>query len=181
MHCAPRSAERSMCSAAVLQLWLSAARAVGGSASLRAESRVAGSPAEEAPNQGTGNFSVAAAGAGRPPRRSIRSLRQRFLIQMGYNSGGRANKEDLHCFPYSLDARGILLLSASLFSPLASVPTFATAPATWAADGFSGCGRCSGINERLTLSGDERRPGAAVPPPAAGHCVQRTGRFPRDT
>lgn len=37
MHCAPRLAQGSMCSAAVLQLWLSAARAVRGSASLSAE------------------------------------------------------------------------------------------------------------------------------------------------
>lgn len=182
MHCAPREAERSMCSAAVLQLWLSAARAVRGSASLWADSSVAGSPAEEAPNQGTRrNFVIVAAVAGRPPYRFIRSLRQRFLIQMGNYSGGRFKKEDLHGFPHSLNARGILLLSSPLFTSLASVPTFPTAPATWKADGFSGCGRCSGINDRLPLGGDERRPGAAVPPPAAGHCVQWTDRFPRHT
>lgn len=185
MHRAPRLAERSMCRVPCsnygsVRLGLS----VGAHRCQRRgeERSVAGSQAEEPPNQRTRRNNVVVAVAGRPPHRSIRSLRQRVLIQVGYYSGGRV-KEDVDGFRYSLDARGILLLSSSslLLSSSASFPPFRMAPATGTADGFSGCGPCSGIYETLPLSGDERCPGAAVPPPAAGHSVRRTDRFRPDT
>lgn len=127
MHRAPRLAERSMCRVPCSNYGsVRLGRSVRSHRCQRRgeERSVAGSQAEEPPNQRTRRNNVAVAVAGRPPHRFIRSLRQRVLIQMGYYSGGRI-KEDLDGFRYSLDARGIVLLSSSLLlSSSASFPPF---------------------------------------------------------